>query len=77
MLAIASAFCWYRSSRVTVEHRDLRNAPDGGYRDGTVVVDGNDFFATSKLQSVWNKRAAGLAAFAALAQAVVAGIGAF
>lgn len=77
LFAIASAYCWYRSCTVTVPHKELHDAPDGGYRDSTIVVDGNDFFATAKEQSVWNKRAAALASFAALVQAIVAGLGAF
>jgi hypothetical protein len=77
LLAIASAFCWYRSSTASVKHEELADEPDGGYRDGTVVQNGNDFFATNKLQSKWNKRAAGFASFAAIAQAIVAGLGAF
>lgn len=77
LLAIASAFCWYRSSTVSVNHEELAGEADGAYRDGTVVQDGNDFFATNKLQSKWNRWAAGFASLAALAQAIVAGIGAF
>ena len=77
LIAIVSAYCWYKSSIVAVKHENLSNAPDGAYRDATVVTDGNDFFATFKLQSVWNKRAATAAAFAALAQGAVAGLGVF
>lgn len=76
LFAIASAFCWHRSSTVSVKHSELHEERDGAYRDATVVVDGNDFFATTKLQSAWNVRAARLAAFAALAQAFVAGLAA-
>jgi len=77
LFAIASAFCWYRSSTASVKHSELHDERDGVYRDATVVLDGNDFFATTRLQSVWNVRAARFAAYAALAQAIVAGLGAF
>lgn len=77
LLAIASAFCWYRSSILTVKYKERVNVPNGGYRDGTFVQDGNDFFATNKVQSKWNKRAAGYASSAAMAQAIVAILGAF
>jgi hypothetical protein len=77
LLALASAFFWHRSSTANVKHEKQIGAPDGGYRDGTVVQDGNDFFATNKLQSKWNKWAARFASFAALAQAIVAALGPF
>jgi hypothetical protein len=42
---------------------------DGIYHDGTVCVDGADFFATAKAQARWNTAAAVFAAMTALCQA--------
>jgi hypothetical protein len=75
LAAIASAFCWYRSSTTTVPHPHANK--DGVYHDGTISLDGNDLFATSRAQGLWNKRAAKTASLAALLQAFVAGLSAW
>jgi hypothetical protein len=75
MAAIASAFCWQRSCVVTVPHAHAKH--DGIFHDGTISVDGNDFLATVKSQSKWNRSAALIACFAALFQAGVAALSTF
>ncbi|WP_156173780.1 hypothetical protein [Cupriavidus basilensis] len=55
-----SAYCWLRSARARVQHSHAKD--DGIFHDGSIGVDGTDFFATAKAQGMWNTRAAYLAA---------------
>ncbi|MDO3617316.1 hypothetical protein Q3O98_11410 [Ralstonia pseudosolanacearum] len=64
-LGVMSALLWTRSATVRVQS----TREDGTYWDGHVVDDGNDFYATARVQAKWNRWAAGMAAAAALAQA--------
>lgn len=65
VLGVLSALLWARSATVRVPS----TREDGTYWDGHVVDGGNDFYATARAQSKWNRWAAGMAAAAALAQA--------
>lgn len=75
LTAVFSAFCWIRSSRATVKHPHAKQ--DGIFHDGSVSLDGMDFFPTARLQGTWNKRAAFAAGLAALCQGAAAGLSAF
>jgi hypothetical protein len=65
-----SAYCWWKSASVQVKHSHA--VGDGVWRDASISVDGNDFFATVKAQGLWNKRAAATAIVPAACQAFLA-----
>lgn len=66
MFAAFSAFCWWKSSVVTVPHAHSKDTEL--LRDGSISLDGNDLFESLRAQSKWNKRAACFASIAALCQ---------
>jgi hypothetical protein len=74
LAAMLSAFCWIRSSRVAVKHPHAKQ--DGIFHDGSVSLDGMDFFSTARLQGTWNKLAAVAAGLAAFFQGAAAGLSA-
>jgi hypothetical protein len=74
LTAMISAYCWIKSSQAAVAHPHAKQ--DGMFHDGSISLDGMDFFPTARLQSTWNKRAALAAGVAALCQGAAAGLSA-
>jgi hypothetical protein len=48
LIAMSSAYCWIKSSRVSVKHPHAKH--DGIFHDMSVSLDGMDFFPTARLQ---------------------------
>lgn len=66
IFAAIAAYLWYRSTTARVIHRE----GDAGAGNPEIIVDGLRYIETSKLQTRWNRWAAGVSGIAALCQAL-------
>jgi hypothetical protein len=75
--ALVAACLWWRAASSCVQASPASASEHGRVAEAMLSVDGDDFIATIKLQSLWNKRAAIAATVAAFLQSLAAAAAAY